>query len=88
MTDMTQRRLELKQLIIDACDKDLAAEAIADDEPLFGPQARLELDSLDALQISMALQRQYGVRLGDSKALRRALATVATMDDYLQQLGV
>ena len=84
---MTERREQLKQLIIDACDKEVTVAAISDDEPLFGPQAPLELDSLDALQVSMALQRQYGVRLTDSKELRRALATVATLDSYLQQQG-
>lgn len=83
---MTERYLELKQLIVDACDKDIDPASIGDGEVLFGPQARLELDSLDALQISMALQRQYGVRLGDSKALRRALASVASLDAYLRSL--
>ncbi len=81
------RRLALKQLIIDECDKDFAAETIDDDELLFGENSRLQLDSLDALQLSMALQRQYGIRLADSKALRRAFATVATLDEYLQQQG-
>ena len=82
---MSERRRQLKTLIIESCDKDVAAESIADDEALFGPQARLELDSLDALQISMALQRQFGVRLADSKELRRALRSVAELDRYLQQ---
>ena len=81
------RRLALKQLIIDECDKDIPAESIADDELLFGENSRLQLDSLDALQLSMALQRQYGIRLADSKALRRAFATVATLDRFLQQQG-
>lgn len=85
---MSDRRLQLKTLIIESCDKDLAPESIGDDEALFGPQARLELDSLDALQISMALQRQFGVRLADSKELRRALASIAELDHYLQQLEV
>lgn len=78
------RRLELKHLIVEECDKDFAAETILDDEPLFGEASRLQLDSLDALQLSMALQRNYGIRLSDNKALRRAFATVATLDHYLQ----
>lgn len=81
------RRLAIKQLIVDECDKDMPAETIDDDELLFGEESRLQLDSLDALQLSMALQRQYGVRLADSKALRRAFATVATLDAFLQQQG-
>jgi len=74
----------LKRLIVDTCEKDLPPEALSDDEPLFGPQARLALDSLDALQLSMALQKRYGVRLTDSKETRRILASVASLADYLQ----
>lgn len=80
-------RLAIKQLIVEECDKEIAAEAILDDEALFGPDSRLQLDSLDALTLSMALQRQYGIRLNDTKELRRAFATVATLDNYLQQQG-
>ncbi|MGM0593522.1 MAG: phosphopantetheine-binding protein [Pseudomonadota bacterium] len=79
------RRLALKQLIVEECDKDLPPESIGDDELLFGEQSRLQLDSLDALTLSMALQRQFGIRLADSKALRRAFATVASLDDHLRQ---
>jgi acyl carrier protein len=74
---------ELKRLIIAACDKDVAPADIDDDEPLFGPDARLELDSLDALQISMALQKRFGVRLSDSKETRRILASIANLAEYL-----
>jgi acyl carrier protein len=74
---------ELKRLIIAACGKDVAPADIDDDEPLFGPDARLELDSLDALQISMALQKKFGVRLSDSKETRRILASVTNLAEYL-----
>jgi len=75
---------ELKQLIIDNCEKqNFTVADIADDELLFGPDARLALDSLDALQISMALQKRFGVRLSDSKETRRILANVANLAAYL-----
>ncbi|MDR2838422.1 MAG: acyl carrier protein [Azonexus sp.] len=75
--------LALKKLIIESCDKDCSPADIADDEILFGSEARLQLDSLDALQISMALKKQYGLRLTDSKETRRILANVASLADYL-----
>lgn len=50
-------RLELKTLIIEACDKDCEPASIGDDELLFGPEAPLQLDSLDALQVSMAIKK-------------------------------
>jgi acyl carrier protein len=80
-----QRRMVIKQMIIEECDKDVAPEAIDDDELLFGDSSQLQLDSLDALQLSMALQHRFGIRLADSKVLRRAFATVATLDTFIQQ---
>jgi acyl carrier protein len=83
MTERAQLLAELKTLIVEATDKDVPPESLADDEILFGPDARLALDSLDALQVSMALQKRYGVRLTDSKETRRILANVANLAEYL-----
>ena len=80
----TDLRLALKALIIEACDKDCEPSAITDDELLFGPEAPLQLDSLDALQISMAIKKQYGLRLPDSKETRRILSSVANMAEHLE----
>ena len=77
-------RLALKQLIIEACDKDCDPASITDDELLFGPEAPLQLDSLDALQVSMAIKKQYGLRLPDSKETRRILSSVANLADHLE----
>lgn len=76
-------RLALKRLIVEACDKDIAAEAISDDEILFGPEAPLQLDSLDALQVSMAIKKVYGLRLPDSKETRRILSSVANLAEHI-----
>ena len=76
-------KAELKAMILDAVEKTEPMGGLAEDELLFGSTARLALDSLDALQISMAIQKKYGVRLGDSKDTRRALATLNTLADYL-----
>lgn len=77
-------RLELKSLIIEACDKDCGPAAISDDEPLFGPDAALQLDSLDALQVSMAIKKKNGLRLPDSKETRRILTSVANLAEHLE----
>jgi len=52
---------------------------------LFGPESRLDLDSLDALQISMSIQKRYGVRMPDSKETRRALASLAALAEHLTE---
>lgn len=75
---------ELKHLLLEACDKDEPPGGLSPDENLFGPQSRLDLDSLDALQISMALQKRYGVRMPDSKETRRALASLEALAIHLQ----
>lgn len=81
----TAFRAELKAFILVAVDKDEPADGLRDDEPWFGPESRLELDSLDALQISMAIQKKYGVRMPDSKETRRALVSLLALADYLRQ---
>ncbi len=74
---------ELKALILSAADKDEPQGGLTDDEILFGPESRLMLDSLDALQISMEIQKRYGIRVQDSKETRRALSSVAHLAEYL-----
>ena len=74
---------ELKALLLEAVEQAPPEGGLGDDEPLFGPDARLDLDSLDALQISMAVQRHYGVRMPDSKETRRALTSVAQLAAHI-----
>ncbi|MDR2031029.1 MAG: phosphopantetheine-binding protein [Azoarcus sp.] len=81
---MTDLKLALKTLIVETCDKDCDPASIADDEILFGSGTRLALDSLDALQLSIALQKRFGVRLTDSKETRRVFANVASLVFWLQ----
>jgi len=74
---------ELKDFLLACCDKDAPPGGLADDEALFGPESRLGLDSLDGLQVAMAIQERYGVRMHDSKETRRALASVAALARHL-----
>jgi acyl carrier protein len=74
----------LKQLIVTEADKDVAPESIGDDEALFGADSRLQLDSIDGLQISMALQNHFGVRITDPKELVRIMRSVNSLADHLQ----
>lgn len=77
-------RVELKAYILASVDKAEPAGGLRDDEPWFGPESRLDLDSLDALQISMAIQKKYRVRMPDSKDTRRAMVSLLTLADYLR----
>lgn len=74
---------ELKKLIIEECDKDCEPSDIGDDEVFFGPESNLELDSMDALQISMALNQRYQLNVTDSKILRKIMVDINTLADYI-----
>ena len=78
-------KLRLKTMIIEECEKDeITPEEIADDVELFSDKSGLELDSLDALQISMGLQTQFKIRLADSKEFRRVVTTINSLAEYIQ----
>jgi acyl carrier protein len=77
----------LKAMLLEAVEKESPPGGLSDDEPLFGPEARLDLDSLDALQVSMAIQQRFGVRMPDSKETRRALTSIAHLARHLAQAG-
>jgi acyl carrier protein len=87
MSDLTPLREALRELVLDASEKTEPAGGLAPDEILFGSESRLQLDSLDALQVSMAIQKRFGIRITDSKETRRALATLQDMAEYLQTKG-
>ena len=76
---------ELKALVLEAAEKSAPEGGLGDDEALFGPESRLALDSLDALQVSMAIQERYGVRMPDSKETRRALTSIAHLARHLAE---
>ncbi len=61
-------------------------DELTDDVPLFGPDG-LGLDSIDALELVVGLEKTFGVRVPDSETARRALATISSMHDYVLEQG-
>jgi acyl carrier protein len=57
-----------------------SAEEIADDALIFSPQG-LGLDSVDALQLVVALEKRFGLKLADAAAARETLRSVDTIAD-------
>jgi acyl carrier protein len=73
----------LKLLIITTLKLDgVRPEEIPDDEPLIG-SPRLGLDSIDALELVLAIEKEFGVKIGSSEESRRALTSVNTLAAYL-----
>ena len=80
---------KLKQLIVDTLHlEDVAPADIPDDEPLVG--GGLSLDSIDALELVLAIEKEFGVKIGSSEESRQALGSVNTLAAYLraQSVGV
>lgn len=61
----------------------VAAEDIGDEQPLFG--AGLGLDSVDALQLVVALDKNYGLKISDPIQAREILASVNSMAAAVQK---
>jgi len=76
---------DLKVLIVQECDKEIEPSSIKDDEIIFDPEHPLQLDSLDTLQISMALQNNYGIRLVDPKEARRVMISIDSIAEYIEK---
>ena len=76
---------DLKVLIVQECDKEVEPSSIKNDDIIFDPEHALKLDSLDTLQISMALQNNYGVRLVDPKEARRVMISIDTLAQYIEE---
>ncbi len=77
---------ELRALVQKACDLDDARMAtVTDDDPLIGPESPLGLDSLDALEIVTAVQRQYGVRIDNQNTSIRVLQSLRILADFIRQ---
>ena len=71
----------LKLMIIEECDKDVSPQEITSDEILIG--GPLDLDSLDALQICMAVKESYGVRIEGGPEARSALQSLRTLAETI-----
>lgn len=82
MTDVEELKRQLKAMIVKECDKDVDPATITNEEQLIGG-GPLALDSLDALQICMAVQERYGVRIEDGPKARKALRNIDALAETI-----
>lgn len=75
--------LKLKEQIIEALNlEEMRPEDIDTQAPLFGDG--LGLDSIDALELIVLMERGYGIKLTDPAEAKRIFASVQTMADYIE----
>lgn len=71
-------RAEIKSLMVETLMLQVTATEIADEQLLFGPGS-LGLDSVDALQLVVALDKAYGLKIKDSEEARGILQNPASI---------
>lgn len=83
---MTPSEADLKTMIIDVLNlEDVSPEEISSDEDLFGNEG-LALDSIDALEIGVALQKRYGIKIdSEDKKLPTHFKTIRTLAAFVAE---
>ena len=78
-------KMEIKKLIINTLNiSDVTPEEVDDELPLFGGGNKLTLDSVDALEIIMAIQRNFNVRIADQSLARYTLRSVNSIAEFIE----
>lgn len=80
---MEQLKQELKEALIEALNlEEITPEEINDDAPLFGDEG-LGLDSIDALEIILILERNYGIRIQNPSEGKEIFYSIRTLAEYI-----
>jgi acyl carrier protein len=81
---MEELKAKLKEEIIEVLNlEDISPEDIDNASPLFGDG--LGLDSIDALELIVLLEKNYGIKIEDPKDGRKVFYSIDTMAEFIQQ---
>ena len=85
MSNQTEAERELADLLVESLNlDDVAAESIDPEAPLFN--TGLGLDSIDALELALAISKKYGYQLrSDNEDNRRIFASLRALSEHIQQ---
>jgi acyl carrier protein len=73
----------LKHIIVQTLRlEDITPEQIKDDEPLIG--SGLALDSIDALELVVQLEKEFGIKISSSEESKQALASVSSLAAFIR----
>lgn len=75
---------DLRALMAEACMLQDDPATIDEDKPLFGPDS-IGLDSIDALELSLAVEKKYGTPLKDPELARQVLKNLGSLKEWLEK---
>jgi acyl carrier protein len=75
-------RTRIKEMLVKNLMLPTTADQIGDELPLFGPEG-LGLDSIDALELVVSMEKTFGVGVPNSEVAGKALRTVNTIHEYI-----
>jgi acyl carrier protein len=81
LTDSAQLRERIKKTIVDRLKLDIEPSEIGDADPLFGDG--LGLDSIDALELVLGMEQEFGVKIEDEEVGAQALASVDSLAQFV-----
>lgn len=84
MEDINAIQTRVKSMIVENLMLQIGVSEIKDDQPLFGPGG-LGLDSVDALQLVVALDKNFGLKIPDPAAAKQILQNVGTIVAAVRQ---
>ena len=83
MEDVNSLKKQIKKMLVDNLMLQLKPDEIGDSQPLFGPGS-IGLDSVDALQVVVALDKNYGLKIPDPAAAKEILQSVDSIVAAIQ----
>lgn len=85
MQDTLSLNQRIKELMVENLMLQMQPGEIADDQALFGPDS-LGLDSVDALQLVVALDKNFGLKIPNPEVARQVLQSVNSMTEAVLKL--
>lgn len=75
-------RQQIKEMLVKNLMLQITTDEIGDETPLFGPNG-IGLDSIDALELAVSMEKVFGVSVPNSEVASKALRSVNTIHDYI-----
>lgn len=87
MSELTDLEKKIIKIIVKECniDKEDIPDNISPNDAIIGDESPFGLDSLDGIEIVVAIQREFGVRIGDTEITRKLMTSFRTLSEYIEK---